>query len=149
MEADPAEKEVRNLNIQEITQIKKHIHLFKQSLSNISVLPRDLLIRKIYLTQINDFFTSISFGNFEIKNESLLGNVAGSKKFDIDNEIESIIKLIQLNPSKKASYIKKYLETYTSINEQDRAVIIQTLLDLSEVALTQELKQLTELFPAL
>jgi hypothetical protein len=149
MNPDPAEKEIRNLNLQQITQIKKNIHLFKQSLSNISALPRELLIRKIYLTQVNDFFTSISFGNYEIKHDSLLGKVEESKKFDIDTEIESVIKLIQLNSAKKTIYIKKFLENFTSISEQDRSVMINTLLDLSEAQLRQELKQLTEFFPIL
>ena len=147
MSADPAEKEIRSLTFQEITQIKKQIHSFKQNLSNISTLPRELLIRRIYLTQINDFFNSISFGAYEIKKDAL--DISGSKtpKINIDAEIESVIKNIQITPTKKENFIKKFLSSFTSISEQDRTVMLNTLLDLPEMKLRQDLKELTLLFP--
>lgn len=144
---DPAEKEIHGLMENEIAQIKQEIYTFKQKMSSISVLPRDLLVKRIYLSRINDFYNSISYDNYELREELEDDSKSKNKTQRIDKELNTLTKLINLNPNKKQSYINQFLENFTMIGVQDRAIIINSIIELSGDELIQSLKELAALFP--
>ena len=144
---DPALDTLRIIQIKEGAEIKKAIFAFKEKISSISTLPREILIKKIYSDSIKRIFNEVPSANYTQNLDPVFSSRESNLNFDIEKEIDRVMKLIALNPNKKIVYISAFLEQYTSIGEQDKKVIIGTLIELEEKQLSSDIKDLVSLFP--
>ncbi|MEJ2249343.1 MAG: hypothetical protein P8Y70_00630 [Candidatus Lokiarchaeota archaeon] len=120
---------------------RKNVELNKY-LKGLAIQSRNSLLKDIHndIVNKNEFFHNINVTPKEIYPDD------NEDKQFIDDIIEITISNIEKNPAKRIFYLKKFLDKFEDISENDKNVIIQSLKSVKLENLKESMESLISIF---
>jgi hypothetical protein len=111
-------------------------------LSNLNISSREELIKEL-ITEIirnNSLFKELDI------TQEILSESASTLSNSIEIVIDHLISNIQNNPSKKIVYLRLFLDRFNEISEQDKSVLLQSIINEKNKELKEKLLSLVSVF---
>ena len=126
-----------------INEIEKKNSELVDYVSSLSTLSRKNMLKEISqdIIKNNKLFQELGIFKNPLPIES-----TENEPLLIQNIIEDIISSIQTNPSKKVIYIRKFLNFFEDISENDKNVIFNSLKDVRIEDLKEKMFSLAQVF---
>lgn len=123
-----------------IKNIEEMVGNVKDYIGNVNILPKNEMIKTIYRDIIEKHYV---FREMTIIDQFGLSH---NDPLSIERIIEKTISNLKSNPTKKAIYLRVFLNLFSEITENDKEVLIQSLNGLSIEDLEDSMNSLVEVF---
>ncbi|TFF88948.1 MAG: hypothetical protein EU550_00270 [Promethearchaeota archaeon] len=112
-------------------------------LKNLDIKPRSSLLKEIHKAIINqnEFLRSM-----DIQPKNDICQEDSEDKTFFDDIIDLTISNIEKNPAKKVFYLRKFLDKFEDISENDKNAIIQSLKNVELENLKSDFESLAKIF---
>jgi len=114
----------------------------EEFLSNLNISSRDEIVKDLIMEIIRN---NSLFKELDITQE-ILNNSKSTDSNSNETIIDYLISNIQNNPSKKIVYLRLFLDKFYEISDQDKAVILQSMIKEKIEDLKEKLLSLVRVF---